>query len=271
MKSLNIRKGISFCLSYNFDNFYCFDLVVDSLIDTDVNNNDVDFKVLSGKGYGIIDDRMCGYLEALLTETRNVYDSYYSKSEREYLQKNFDVSEANDRIDNYKKNKENMFLPKKYIFNITLQGFNKEIKRKILVNSNINISAFCKKVIIAMNGDLSHGFDIKIGKDYLGSYYGEFELFYLNLSVNRKMKIIYDSGDNCEFNLSLSKIIDGTNENEFEVLSGKGYGIVEDCGGVCSLRKIFSGADNSWGDYDINEFNFEKCNEVVQKSKLGSE
>ena len=265
LKKLNLKKGTSFCIEYNFENFYYFDLIVDEFIEEDNDSKNVDFKVLSGKGYGIIDDKMCGYLEALLTVKRKDYDSYYLKSEKEYLQKRFDANEVNERIDDYKKNKENMLLPRKYIFNVSLEGFNKEIKRKISVNSNITIDSFCKKVILSMNGDLSHPFDIKIGKEYLGEYYSELELFYLNLSEKSRLKIICDWGDNWQFNLTLSKIIDGTSENEFEVLSGKGYGIIDDCGGIYGLYEIFNGEDTSWGEYDISEFNLEKCNENVQK------
>ncbi|MBP3460925.1 MAG: hypothetical protein J6K21_00750 [Bacilli bacterium] len=265
LRNLNLKKGKSFCIRYNFDNFYYFDLTVDNFIEEDNDNENIDFKVITGNGYGIIDDKMCNYLVALLAEKRKNYDSYYLKSEKEYLQKSFDVNEVNKRIDDYKKSKEDMLLPKKYIFNVSLEGFNKEIKRKILVNSNIIINNFCEKVILSMNGDLSHPFDVKIGKEYLGEYYSELELFYLNLREKNKLKIIYDWGDNWQFNLTLSKIIDGTNEKEFEVLSGKGYGIIDDCGGVYCLYGIFNGEDTDWGDYDINQFNLEKCNEIVQK------
>lgn len=265
LKSLNLKKGKSFCIRYNFDNFYYFDLSVDNFIEEDNGNKNVDFKVLSGKGYGIIDDKMCDYLVALFAEKRKDYDSYYLKSEKEYLQKRFDVNEVNDRIDDYKKSKEDMLLPKKYIFNVSLEGFNKEIKRKISVNSNITINRFCEKVVLSMNGDLSHPFDVKIGKEYLGEYYSDLELFYLNLKEKNKLKVIYDWGDNWQFNLTLSKITHGTSENEFEVLSGKGYGIIDDCGGVWTLGDIFSGENTDWGEYDINEFNLEKCNEDVQK------
>ena len=70
---------------------------------------------------------------------------------------------------------------KKYIFNVSLEGFNKEIKRKISVSSDMPLNSFCEKVIVSMNGDLSHGFDVKMDKEYLGEYYVEHELFYLNL------------------------------------------------------------------------------------------
>lgn len=262
LKNLNLKIGKSFCIRYNFDNFYYFDLTVDSFIEENDTNKNIEFKVLSGKGYGIIDDRMCGYLESLFAEKTKDYDSYYLKSEKEYLQKRFDVNEVNEKINDYKKSKEDMLLPKRYIFNVSLEGFNKEIKRKILVNSNITIDNFCKKVVLSMNGDLSHSFDVKVGKNYLGEYYSELELFYLNLKEKNKLKVIYDWGDNWQFNLTLSKIIEDSSTKEFEVLSGKGYGIVDDCGGIYGLYEIFSGENPN---YDINEFNLEKCNEDVQK------
>lgn len=263
LKGLNLKKGKTFSIEYNFDNFYSFDLSVDNIINDNNDTKNIDFKVLSGKGYGIIDDKTSYYLKTLFAEKRKEYDSYYLKSEKEYLQKTFDLNEVNDKIDDYKKSKEDALLPKKYIFNVSLEGFNKEIKRKISVNSNITIDNFCKKVVLSMNGDLSHPFDIKIGKEYLGEYYSEVELSYLNLKEKDKLKVIYDWGDNWQFNLTLSKIIDGNSENEFEVLSGKGYGIIDDCGGVWNLEDIFNGENTDWGYYDINEFNLEKCNEDV--------
>ena len=181
------------------------------------------------------------------------------------MQKKFDIKELNERISDYKKYKENIKTPKKYIFNISLEGFNKEIKRKISVNSNISINSFCEKVILSMNGDLSHPFTIKIGKEFLEDYYGEFELFYLGLTEKEKLKIIYDFGDNWQFDLSLSKIVNGSDEIEFEVLSGKGYGIIDDCGGIFGLCNIFNGEDDSWGKHNINEFNLKECNKIVKK------
>ena len=129
----------------------------------------------------------------------------------------------------------NIKIPKKYIFNISLEEFNIGIKRKVSVNSNISINSFCEKVILYMNGDLSHQFGIKIDKEFLGEYYDKFELFYLDITEKEKLKIIYDFGDNWQFNLTLSKIIDSNDCIDFEVLSGKGCGIIDDCGGVFQL------------------------------------
>ncbi len=262
LKDLKFKKRTTFGIDYNFDNSYYFNLIVDDMIEADDN---IDFKVISGNGYGILDDKSIYDLKRLFMEKRKDYDSYYLKSENDYLQKKCDINEVNERVDNYKKYKENTKIPKKYIFNVSLRGFSKEIKRKISVNSNISINRFCKKVILSMNGDLSHPFDIKIGKEYLGENYGEFELFYLGLTEKKKLKIIYDFGDNWQFDLTLSKIVNGSDEIEFEVLSGKGYGIIDDCGGIFGLYNIFSGEDDSWAKHNINEFNLKECNKIVKK------
>ena len=262
LKNLDLKKIKTFDIYYNFDEGYNFKLIVEEMIETD---DDIDFKVISGIGYGILDEKCVYDLKRLFFEKRKDFDTYYLKSEKEYLQKKFDINEVNQRINDYKKNIKNMKMPKKYIFNVTLDGFGKEIKRKIAVNSNILINNFCKKVILSMNGDLSHLFDIKVGKEFLGKDYGEFELFYFDLTEKKKLKIIYDFGDNWQFNLTLSKVINNSDKIEFEVLSGKGYGIIDDCGGVAGLCDIFNGLDNSWGKHNISEFNLEKCNRIVKK------
>lgn len=266
LKKLDLKNGKSFCIEYNFEKSYYFDLTVDNLIENSNDNANVYFKVLSGSGYGLIDDKDSFHLKALFNPPRREnYDSYYTKSEKEYLQKRFDVVEVNKWIDDYNKDRNDMFKPKQYIFNVSLEEFNKEIKRKILVNSDIMINDFCKRVIVSMNGDLSHGFGIKIGKEYLEEDYNEVELFYLNLKEKQRLKIIYDWGDSWCFNLTLSKIIDGDNEKDFEVLSGSGYGIIDDCGGTYGLYEIFNGESDYLEKRDINDFDLEKCNKEVEK------
>lgn len=260
LSDLKINKMKSFCIDYNFDNFYYFNVEIVDFIDDD---NKVYCEVLSGKGSGIIDDKMINYLVGL-TFSRKNYESYYSKSEKEFLQKDFNLDEVNNKISDYMKNREKMLKPKQYLFNVSLEGFNKEIKRKILVNNDITIYDFCKKIIVSMNSDLSHEFGIKVGKEYLENYYSELELFYLNLKEKQRLKIIYDWGDNWNFNITLSKITEGHSKNNFEVLSGKGYGIIDDCGGVWELEKIFNGSSTSWGKYNIENFDLDKCNNDIK-------
>lgn len=258
-KDLKLEKDKCITLEYDFDNLYYFDIVVDAIYE--INSND-QFKILSGKGYGILEDKSLYDLEWLF----KAREDCLKKSEREYLQKDFNFKKCNKKILEYIENKKNRILPKRYIFNVSLDGF-KEIKRKIIVDNDITIDDFCRCVIVAMNGDLSHSYGIKIGKQYLSEYYNDIELFYLNLKEKQRLKVIYDLGDNWIFNLTLSKIVDVDDygDVDFEVLSGKGYGIIDDCGGIWSLSDILSGKDTSWGKYDINDFDLEKCNEKVDK------
>ena len=92
-----------------------------------------------------------------------------------------------------------------------------------------------------MNGDLTHLYGLKKGKDYIDDeVLNEQDLNYLELQKAQKLKIVYDWGDSWTFNLRVSKVIDGYGEEKkFKVLSGKGYGIIDDCGGVWGLSEIF--------------------------------
>lgn len=228
-------------------------------------NNNITFEIISGAGYGLFNKKGRYYLQCLLRLKEEEKEKYCNKEEREFLNKKFNLEEINNRIKDYIQNKKELIKQKKYVFNISLDGFNKEIKRKIIVNNDIIIDTFCRKVISSMNGDLSHEYGIKIGKDWLEEQCEYLELLYLNLKEKSKIKIIYDFGDNWIFNLTLSKIIGEYDDNEFQVLSGKGYGIIDDCGGPWGLQEIFDGEDDSWGNYDINDFDLEKCNKRVNK------
>ena len=258
LKDLKLKKDISFILEYNFEYGYYFDIVVDNIYES---KDKTIFKVLSGNGYGVLDDLDLFWLKKLF----DLREDRLKKSEKEYLEKKFDCIECNERITNYINDRIDRLSPKRYVFNVSLYGFEKEIKRKIVVNNNILIEDFCMMVILAMNGDLSHLYGIKIGKQYLSEYFNDLELYYLNLKEKQKFKIVYDMGDNWIFNLTLSKIIDEYGDNEFEVIAGKGYGIIDDVGGIWGLEDVFSGKDTSWGKYNIDDFDLEECNENIKK------
>ena len=257
LKDLKLKKSNHFTLEYNFENDYYFEIVVDNIYES---NDKSIFKVVSGQGYGLLDDKDVYHLKSLFT----LREDYLKKTEKEYLEKTFNLEECNKEVALYMENKADLFKPKRYVFNVSLYGFEKEIKRKIVVDNDVLIDDFCRYVVLAMNGDLSHSYGVKIGKEYLEEYYENLELFYLKLKEKQRLKIIYDWGDHWIFNLSLSKIIDDYGNDEFEVISGKGYGIIDDVGGTWGLANIFNGEDTSWGDYDINDFDLEKCQERIR-------
>ncbi len=266
LKELKLKKKDKFYIKYNFDNCYEFSVIVEDIVEDNSTTKDNYFQVLSGKGVGILDNEYSWYLESILNDKRKDVEKYYKENIKDYLQKTFDVVENNEKINKYIEHKKELLKPKRYIFNVSLEGFNKEIKRKICVNNDVTIDSFMTAVIVSMNGDLSHGYGIKRNKEYLSEYYNYEPLLYLDLKEKQRLKIFYDWGDNWVFNVTVSKIIDGYSENDVEVLSGKGYGIIDDCGGTWYLEEIFNGNDTDWGKYDINDFDLEKCNEEVRKS-----
>ena len=253
-KSFNLKKGEDMTLFYESSEVYDFDIEVDDFLEED---SSLDFEVLSGTGYSIIDSKgACMYLRV------SRYD-FLPKSFQKNANKKFDVVESNKWVEDYKKHKEEMLLDKKITLNVSLEGFNKEIKRKIVVNNDIDLVIFTANVVRSMNGDLSHGYGIKRGKDYLPETYFLRELRFLDLKVKDKFKIIYDWGDNWVFNVSVSKIEDGLNKYDFEVINGCGYGIIDDCGGSLELGEVFNGNNDLWGKHDINDFDLYECNEKV--------
>ena len=84
LKDLKLKKDISFILEYNFENCYYFDIVVDNIYES---NDKTIFKVLSGNGYGILDDLDLFWLKNLF----DLREDRLKKSEKEYLEKNLIV------------------------------------------------------------------------------------------------------------------------------------------------------------------------------------
>lgn len=86
----------------------------------------------------------------------------------------------------------------------------------------------------------------------------------LNLKKVITFGIDYNYDKSYYFNLIVDEIIESDDNIDFKVISGNGYGILDDCGGNFGLFKIFNGKDDSWGKHDINDFNLEECNRTVK-------
>lgn len=66
------------------------------------------------------------------------------------------------------------------------------------------------------------------------------------------------------FNITVVKINEGYDSfRKFRVLSGKGFGIIDDCGGNYGLEKIFNKENTQMGDCDINDFDMKKINQNI--------
>lgn len=260
LSDLDLNVGDELLLNYNFRMDWEIIIKVKKVEEGFFKR---DFEVTAGKGQGILEDigniqliKDCinGEVDEL---DKRVYSSIY-KEFAEFLDKKFDISNINEQIDNYLENYREIFKPKRYIMNIALEGYKKEIKRRISVDSNVKLDKFCECVILSMNGDLSHLYGIKRAKEYIDDeIVKEQDLNYLELKEKQRLTVIYDFGDDWRFYITVSKVIDDYGNKPFEVLSGKGYGIIDDCGGIYGLNNEFK------NKYDINDFDLKRTNQII--------
>lgn len=269
LEDLYLEIGDELMLNYDFRCDWEFIIKIKNVTNGYFEN---EFEVTDGYGRGILED--CGgvfFLEKLLSpRLSKIKKEFYSscvKGFDAYIEKNFSIIAVNSEIKEYFEKYRELVKPKNYIMNISLEGFGKEIKRKIAVDSNVDLDKFCKCIVLSMKGDLSHSYGIKIAKEYVDdNRMIEQDLNYLELKEKQKLKVIYDYGDNWIFNITVSKIIDNYGNKRFEVLSGKGYGIIDDCGGIWELSNIFDKKNKEWGNYNIDDFNLEKTNEIIDRN-----
>ena len=267
LEDINLQINDELMVNYDFRSDWEFILKITSI---EEGYNDKEFSVITGKGVGILEDTYgINNLKNITKPKLNEFDKNWYKrvipGYEEYLNKQFNIDTINEEIESkletyYQKN-----TPKHYIMNVSLDGYTKEIKRKISVDSNINIDSFCRGIIASMKGDLYHSYGIKRGKEYLDEeIVSDQDLNYLELQEKQRLKVIYDFGDNWVFNITVSKINEGYGtEKRFKILSGKGYGIVDDCGGSYYLEDIFNGTSENFRKYDINEFDIEEIQKDV--------
>ena len=257
VKDLYLEEGDELLLNYDFRCDYDIYIKVESTTD-DIFNKD--FEVINGKGYGLLEGYHSFYLEDLVSARKRNSNAY---SDIKYNILYFDIDKVNYNIDNYLTYKKELVKPKHYLLNVSLSGFEKEIKRKISIDSDINISTLCEAIILSMRGDLAHCYGMKKGKDYLDDEELSKDINYLELKEGQRFKVIYDYGDNWVFNVRVSKVVDEYGSKRCYVLSGKGYGLVDDCGGPYYLNRIFNGENEMWEKVDINDFDLDECNRVV--------
>ena len=259
------NKHDKFLLNYDFKTDWEF---IINILNINNISPQSDFNVIEGYGYGIIEN--IDYKELLY----EYYDKKTTKAVKEKLkqhiskisndlEKEFNIIQNNLTINEYKTKLKNIVKPKHYIMNVNLYGFEKIIKRKITVDSNVTLSKFCESVIYSMNGDLEHMYGIKIGTQYLEEeILNTQDLNYLELKEKQRFKIIYDYGDNWIFNITISKINDNYGIKPFMVTKAVGKGIEEDCGGVYGLYNLIANKDNNWG-YDINDYDINEINNLI--------
>lgn len=267
LADLGLENGQELMLNYDF--YMDWEIMIE-IENVSEGYFDSDFEVIDGKGKGLIEnlpfvydfDELVDYQN--LSEIRKELFCSMIKGYKQYIEEPFNISSINSNIRDFHYIYKEIMKPKRYEMNVSLDGFGKEIKRKILVDSNVRLDTFCRAIIVSMNGDLEHAYGLKIRKEFLDDdTIKDYDLTYLELKEKQRLKVIYDFGDNWIFNIQVSKIIDGYGPKRFMVLSGKGYGIIDDCGGAYCLSEIFNGKSENYQGYDINEFDVDQTNEIV--------
>lgn len=174
-----------------------------------------------------------------------------------------------------------------YEIRVTLKGMKKVFNRIIAVNDNISLEDFCEGIVLSMNGELEHAYILNhnhmryVPKEFelwdeSDNYITNKKLRYLDLKVEDKLLLEYDLGDGWEFEITVRSENQGYLDKNFSVISGKGKGIVEDCGGIGGLEEFVNGTVDEeikewyltvWDDnmYDVEDFNLEEINKKIDE------
>lgn len=166
----------------------------------------------------------------------------------------------------------------KVLLNVTLGELDDKINRQILVDENISLTDLCEFVIVSMNGRKIPIYELEYNKivyypdiieeDEMHKSLLGLTLKKLDLKNGKSFCIEYNFEKSYYFDLTVDNLIENSNDNAnvyFKVLSGSGYGIIDDCGGTYGLYEIFNGESDYLEKRDINDFDLEKCNKEVEK------
>ena len=134
---------------------------------------------------------------------------------------------------------------------ITLKGMEKQINRIIRFNDKMTIKLFCEYIILSMNGNCKHLYQLIYNDEY--GYLGpdckvedyeteelmeEKKLEYLKLEPKDNLILNYDFASDWEFDIKIISVTDEQFDKDFEVISGCGCGIIEDIWGVQELKRV---------------------------------
>lgn len=170
-----------------------------------------------------------------------------------------------------------------YQFYAELEDYKPKMWRRFLINGNMSIAQLGYAVLIIFKANGSHLFNIEkpinsgnkafyempnssddLELNSIERYDAINERIHNVVSLDNKDNILivnYDFGDDWCIKLKLEEIYgeDNLKNNDIPcVISGKGYGIVENCGGVPGLMQIAETDNLKSGDlthFDKNELN----------------
>lgn len=151
-----------------------------------------------------------------------------------------------------------------YQFYAELEDYKPKMRRRFLINENMTFAQLGYTILIMFRSNGGHLFNIEkpinngnkvyyempnssdddLELNSIERYDATKEIIHNVVSLDNKDNILivnYDFGDDWKIKLKLEEIYDEDNlkNNDIPcVISGKGYGIVEDCGGVPGLMQI---------------------------------
>ena len=195
-------EGEDYLLNYNF--VMDIDITIEVLEEFE-GHLDNDFKVIKGYGVGMDEeDNPVDYIP-------------------EDYNKEIDLELLNKKISNYLEYREAV-RPRNYIFDITIKGLTKYVKRKMAIDSNVYLSDLCGAVITSLNGE-NHPCKIKINDEIIDRDLYSRDITTLNLQNKQTFTIYYN---NLEIIVKVSKITPEYGiSKKIEILSGIGYGIYD--------------------------------------------
>lgn len=169
-------------------------------------------------------------------------------------------------------------MNKNCVFKISLAGLDNEIYRIISVPSFFPLSAFGYVILSSMNASGEHLFRFIVDHE---QYVCDLEdndcekasiIFFESLTLyeGKFMQMIYDYGENYEFNI---EFLGNKSSSKFiEVLDGKGLGIIED--NKEKLYGIYQNGKNipkKYSYFDKEENEFEIVSEISNFAKMYGE
>lgn len=185
---------------------------------------------------------------------------------------------------------------KVYEFKVILKGYSPNMWRRFQIRSDATLTELGYVILSLYKANASHliqFYDKRRGRHgrperffafpSSNSMFNEYDIRDYKIcdlfkTVEDALIFNYDFGDDWEFEVTLKKIIDSDGSEELpRVLSGKGYGIIDDCGGVWGLSRIAYAFEQGFGeDYemlsdwlgcdeiDLKTFDKDEANEILK-------
>lgn len=177
-----------------------------------------------------------------------------------------------------------------YEIRTKLKGFRPSIWRRFIISGNSSVETLMQAILLMFNVGWGHLYDLYNPKDDVHYENQEENDSDMVLSYNSadsektkisvfdegdKLTLTYDYGDNWEFEVHIKKVsYNIAIPKNPQILSGKGYSIIEDIGGVWSLQEYYDTPENKLdpdlleeeggSKTDLDEFDKDGLNELLK-------